>query len=120
MKRKDLELMSRAEQRPAEIGKIRRQIDVVDRQIMRLLSRRFQLSRRMGILKNKTGTAIIDTGREKQIYGRLLQMTKKSVLDSALVLGIWKNIIRKSYQIQRQVYNINKTNRNNGKKKQTG
>jgi chorismate mutase len=95
--------MKRTDKTPEAIRKIRQQIDVVDNQIIRLLSRRFQLSRQMGILKNKTGTSIIDSGREKQIFERLLRRTRGSLLDSRMILGIWKNIIKKSYQIQRQV-----------------
>jgi chorismate mutase len=110
-KQKDRDGMKQTDKSPAAIRKLRQQFDVVDNQIIRLLSRRFQLSRRMGILKRKTGTSIIDTGREKQIFERLLHKTRGSMLDPQMILGIWKNIIKKSYQIQRQV--------NNGKKNQT-
>ncbi len=100
--------MKQAVDSPAAIQKLRQQIDVVDNQIIRLLSRRFQLSRQMGILKNKTGSSIIDSGREKQIFDRLLRQTRGSILDPRMILGIWKNIIKKSYQIQRQVCDVKK------------
>ena len=107
-KQKDHNEMKRAVNSPVAIEKIRRQIDVVDNQIIRLLSRRFQLSRQMGILKNKSGNPIIDSGREEQIFDRLLRKTRGSILDPRLVTGIWKNIIKKSYQIQRQVCDVKK------------
>jgi monofunctional chorismate mutase len=94
------------------IEQIRKQIDLIDDQIINLLLKRFRLSRKIGILKNKTGTSIIDTGREQQIFERLLKRVKDSLLDRQLIMGIWKNIIKKSYQVQRQVPNGNK-NRNN-------
>jgi chorismate mutase len=88
----------------AVIQAIRKQIDIVDNQLIHLLFKRFKLSKEMGILKNKSGISIIDSGRERQIFDRLLRKTQGSLIDRQLILGIWKNIIKKSYQIQRQVY----------------
>jgi chorismate mutase len=104
-KQKECDGMKQTDKSLTAVRKLRQQIDVVDNQIIRLLSRRFQLSRQMGILKKKTGTSIIDTSREKQIFERLLRKTRGSMLDSQVIVGIWKNIIKKSYQIQRRIYN---------------
>jgi len=82
--------------------KIRKQIDVIDDQIIQLLLKRFHLSRKIGVLKNTSGTSIIDRRREQQIFDRLFKRVKGSVLNRQLIQGIWKYIIKKSYQIQGQ------------------
>jgi monofunctional chorismate mutase len=94
--------MKKPDSNKLNMEKIRRQIDVIDDQIIHLLQKRFRLSRKIGVLKNKSGTSIIDRRREQQIFDRLFKRVKDSVLDLQLIQGIWKHIIRKSYQIQGQ------------------
>jgi chorismate mutase len=94
--------MKKPDSNQLNMEKIREQIDVIDDHIIHLLLKRFHLSRKIGILKNKSGTSIIDRRRERQIFDRLFKRIKGSVLDRKLIQGIWKYIIRKSYQIQGQ------------------
>jgi hypothetical protein len=62
-KQKDHNEMKQAADSPAAIQKLRQQIDVVDNQIIRLLSRRFHI-RQMGILKINSSSIQIPAGKQ--------------------------------------------------------
>jgi chorismate mutase / prephenate dehydratase len=57
--------------RPAALTALRRQIDRVDDQLLRLLSRRARLALAVGEAKARTGTAVYAPGRETQVIERL-------------------------------------------------
>jgi len=97
--------MERSDLDQIKVQKVRAEIDGVDNQILKLLQQRFRLSKKMGMLKKKMQLMILDRKREMQIYQRLAKNAKGSHLDLHLITGIWKYILKKSYQIQRQVIN---------------
>lgn len=95
--------MEKPEQNQVQIKKLRIEIDAIDARIFQLLQQRFRLSKKIGKLKKKTGLMILDRKRESRIYQRLNRKARGSYLDLPLVKGIWKHILKKSYQIQQQV-----------------
>lgn len=96
-------MVKKSDSNQAKMQKLRTKIDAVDTKIFRLLQQRFRLSKKIGKLKKKMGLMILDRKRESQIYQRLNRKARGSYLDLPLVKGIWKHILKKSYQIQQQV-----------------
>ena len=55
-----------------EISKLRQRIDEIDDQLLDLINQRLQAAREIGKIKNLSGTAVIDTKRESQIFNDYL------------------------------------------------
>jgi len=53
------------------IESLRRRIDEIDDQILELINRRLLAARQIGEVKNRSGTAVVDSRRESQVYQRL-------------------------------------------------
>jgi chorismate mutase/prephenate dehydrogenase len=56
---------------------LRKEIDKTDRAILKLLSKRMKLVRKIGKIKRKYGMRIVDRKREKEILSRLEVDAKK-------------------------------------------
>jgi shikimate dehydrogenase len=67
-----------------EIQKLRRRIDEIDDQILELINQRLLAAREIGAIKDRSGTAVVDSGRETQIYRRLSSMNKGPLKESGL------------------------------------
>lgn len=57
----------------ADIGELRKSIDVIDKKILDLINQRLSLAKQIGDLKKQGGIQILDSGREKEILKRLLE-----------------------------------------------
>ena len=82
-----------------DIKILRQQIDDIDKQLLRLLNERAQLSIQIGTLKNTEGHAIYDDGREMQILNRL-QMLNKGPLENSDVVSVFQSIMQGSRKLQ--------------------
>lgn len=77
----------------------RKIIDAIDTEILILLNRRANISRRIGRLKTQAGIPIVDRNREDTVIGRILRENQGEIADRALV-GIYREILRESRRIQ--------------------
>ncbi len=77
----------------------RREIDLIDAQILSLLCRRADIAKNVGLLKAKAGMPIVDLDRESQILNGILR-EKKGVLDDDSIAKIFRQIILESRRIQ--------------------
>lgn len=77
----------------------RKMIDAIDTEILVLLNRRAQISRRIGSLKCQAGLPIVDRDREQNLIGRILRENEGDIGERALV-GIYREILRESRRIQ--------------------
>jgi shikimate dehydrogenase len=59
-----------------EIQKLRHRIDEIDDQILELINQRLLAAREIGAIKDRSDTAVVDSGRETQIYQRLSSANK--------------------------------------------
>ena len=59
-----------------DIAAHRRRIDDIDDQILELINRRLLSARAIGRIKQRTGTAVVDSRREAEIFQRLLALNK--------------------------------------------
>ena len=58
------------------LEKIRRKMDKIDTDIVRLLNQRADLTLRIGKLKSKSKKPVFSPDREKQVYQRLVKANK--------------------------------------------
>ncbi len=67
-----------------DIRELRQRIDDIDDQILELINQRLLAAREIGEIKNRTGTPVVDSRRESQIYRRLSFLNKGPLKDTAL------------------------------------
>ena len=77
----------------------RREIDEIDGEIVRLIARRAQVARRIGLLKRAVGLPVVDAGREEEIMSNLAARNPGVLSDEALQ-RIFRGIIRESRALQ--------------------
>ena len=83
-----------------EIKKLRKEIDNLDRQLLKLLSQRFLLSVRIGEIKKENKLDVIDPEREKKLFSMLEKDGKDLGINKEFVFKLWKQIIDRSYSLQ--------------------
>jgi chorismate mutase len=76
-----------------EIPALRRQIDVVDEQILHLISERVKLCKAIGAAKKEKGLSIKDSIRENRVYGHVKEKAAEMGLDPIKVEVIYREII---------------------------
>jgi shikimate dehydrogenase len=67
-----------------EITKIRQRIDKIDDQLLNLINRRIRAAGEIGAIKKRSGTAVVDSKRERQIYQRLCALNSGPLKEDAL------------------------------------
>ena len=85
----------------------REKIDAVDAEILRLLNRRAELSRRVGQLKVQAGLPIIDLRREDFILRRVV---RDSEISPDAIERIYGEILNESRRIQLSITSEATTN----------
>jgi chorismate mutase len=79
----------------------RRELDFIDRQMLDLLLKRFEICKKIGIYKKKCGMLIEDKGREKQI---IQDKIKKSRLSPLFVRDLFELIFKESKKLQEEIF----------------
>lgn len=77
---------------PVTLHELRKEIDQIDEQILHLLSRRAELAKQIGAMKQRSRTQFFTPEREQQIYRRLAQLNPGPLTD-AQVRAIFREII---------------------------
>ena len=81
------------------LNRLRRQIDGIDRQLLKLLNRRADLSLEIGRIKKKRGLPILDNRREELVL-RTLTQTNHGPLSEASLRRTFHEIFRHSRKLQ--------------------
>lgn len=76
-----------------EITSFRKRIDAIDEQIMKLLSKRVNLSKAIGKTKKELNKPILDTMREAMIYNKIEEYAKQLAMSPEDCVIIFKEII---------------------------
>ena len=97
-----------------DISQIRENINKVDENLIKLLSRRRDLSKGVILAKENSQSPIRDQKRESDLLNRLIKLGKKEGLDSHYLTKVFYEIIEDSVRLQ-QNYIQNKINK--GKKR---
>lgn len=82
------------------IEALRKRIDAVDRQILRLLNRRARLVLRVGQIKRRGKLPVVDSRREKAVLERVTR-AQTGPLPDASVRRIFREILRCNRRLQR-------------------
>jgi len=83
----------------------RKKINEVDSEIIKLLAKRRELSRKIIRLKNENQSSIRDRAREKELLTQLIELGKKEGLDSDFVEKVFHQIIDDSVKLQNKILN---------------
>lgn len=83
------------------IDNLRLKVDEADKQIFDLVIRRSKLVKKIGEIKQKKGSEILDKKREKEIIDNLTSMAKKYKIDEQLIKKIWEALFKLSYKIEK-------------------
>jgi chorismate mutase len=83
-----------------EIRELRRKIDEMDREIIRLLIKRFRAVERIGEIKKLTGSAVEDSEREREVLRNCLGAAEGDVSEG-FVKRFTDLVLEYSKEIQR-------------------
>lgn len=75
-----------------EIDNLRKQIDELDKWILILLKKRFDLSDKIGIVKNKINSSIVDEKRWNIVLENVKKISQEIKLDPKISLDIYDKI----------------------------
>ncbi|KAF0152933.1 MAG: phospho-2-dehydro-3-deoxyheptonate aldolase [Ignavibacteria bacterium] len=93
-----------------DISNLRESINKVDESLIKLLSKRRELSKSVILAKESSRSAIRDQKRESDLLNRLIKLGKKEGLDSHFLTNVFYEIIEDSVRLQ-QNYIQNKINK---------
>lgn len=82
-----------------KLEQCRKVIDAIDSEILALLNRRAELSRRIGSLKAGAGLPIVDADREEAVIRRVARENRGEICDAAAI-RIYGEILSESRRIQ--------------------
>lgn len=77
-----------------ELEQLRKKIDQVDKKLVSLLGRRFELTKKVGIYKKKMRLKPYDKKREKDMMAKRFEWGKKQKLDETFIKQLFKVIIQ--------------------------
>lgn len=73
--------------------KLRKRIDHIDEQLVKLLDERMELAFEIGRFKKEKGLPVLDAGREAEVFANLRALPKISIRDDELQ-ELFEHIIR--------------------------
>jgi chorismate mutase/prephenate dehydratase len=76
-----------------KINRLRKEIDKVDEQILRLLGERVKICRSIGSVKKERGISIEDASRESEVYAHVKEKAVELALDPVQVESVYRQII---------------------------
>ena len=83
------------------LEKLRNEIKAINSQILRLLTKRNKISKKIGAYKKKNKLKITDKKQEKEVFSRLRKQSRKLKLNLRFVDDVFKRIVRESKRLQR-------------------
>ena len=85
---------------PSDLQRMREQLDVVDTQILKLLSQRMKISKDIGIIKRRHNMPIFQPQRWQQVLERQMENAKTMGLDEEFVKELTEKIHGESLRVQ--------------------
>jgi chorismate mutase len=90
-----------------DLSRWRARIDVVDKQLVRLLNRRARLATQIGLFKNRNGLPVRDRRRERQVLQRI-SWAEQGPLSDLQLKTIFRSIIHETVRLERSVLQLAK------------
>ena len=84
------------------LSKLRKEIDAIDEELIKNLSKRTKISLKIFLQKEKAGLKIKDSLREKNLINSRLKKAKNSGLSKAFAQEIFNLIIKESLRVQKK------------------
>ena len=85
------------------LTKVRKDIDKLDKELLKLLKKRTKLVERVGLIKKKHKMPIFNKTRELEIDKKLDKFAKEHGLRKTFLQKIWKNLIDEAKVIEKKV-----------------
>jgi monofunctional chorismate mutase len=82
-----------------DLENYRRRIDGVDRRIVRLLKKRFDLVRAVGEVKREEGLAVVQPEREAEVLGHIAGGVRGREVREFLT-SVYRAVFRASYRVE--------------------
>jgi len=82
------------------LEQLRKRIDEIDQQLVKLLNERARVVIDIGKLKNKTGGQIYAPDREKKIFEKMVKANEGPLPDKCLI-AIWRELMSGSFALER-------------------
>ena len=76
----------------------RKQLNDIDNQIIKLLNKRFLISKEIGTIKKNNNIGITDGSREQEIYNNI--SSDNTISSNENIVNVYKQIITESKKIQ--------------------
>ena len=86
-----------------ELQALRTQLDNIDGQLIKLLTRRFKLTRQVGLLKRHHGLPVVDKNREAAMFVRITGLAQSAGVNPKLARNILRLIIAEVVKIHRAI-----------------
>ena len=83
-----------------DIQKLRKRIDEIDEQILRLLGERAEICRSIGLLKKEQGIPITDPSRENEVYAKIKVKATDFSLDPDQTEVVYRQIVNMCSSVQ--------------------
>lgn len=88
---------------PEELLAARAQIDAIDRELVSLLGKRFELTHQVGVIKASKALEAVDAARESEKLAELRALCEKHGLNPELVTGLFSKIMEEVVKNHRQL-----------------
>ena len=88
---------------PAELLAAREQIDIIDRELVELLGKRFESTHQVGLLKASQALEPVDATREAEKLAELRALCEQYNLNPALVTELFSRIMAEVVKNHRQL-----------------
>lgn len=82
------------------VEELRRRIDEIDEQIVKLLGERTRLALRIGREKREQGLPLRSPERELEVLSRVVQAGNYSPLSTEAILKIYRTILDETFKLQ--------------------
>lgn len=83
-----------------EIDEIRKRIDLLDDELLRIFNERARLALAIGTIKKRLGLPVYDPAREKRIFARM-KGANPGPLDGGAIVRLFERVVDESRRIER-------------------
>ena len=90
----------------AEITDMRQEIDKLDKELLNVLTKRFEFCKKIGIVKVKNGQALKVPEREEEVLNHCTQVAKELGLESNFVRKLFSLIMAQSVALEEKQKNL--------------
>ena len=86
-----------------ELENYRQQINALDRQLIDLFAKRFDIVRAVGRLKAENGIAVVQSTRAAEVTERAVKMGIEKNVDEAFIRKLYKEMIDLAHVMEHQI-----------------